>query len=253
MTIFSLSCNDRERRWVLAFFPSPGVRQPNLAKIYPIHVSKDSLPENFQADKNMSQPDIIQDHLLPTSKLLKCHGRICEKGFLGYQSLTHTACKPCQPCHLDESPKCHGSASRGIVKCQRCRGRGTCCVGGWWVYVGDFSVPKMKSNCSNLGCLTHAFPVQRLQNWWSLLFICGFTVCMLCCLVSGLPLRLPSTLLFQEVFAHTPGEHLEVYFWGMCNKHHWTSWRGFIRPIRIGCLLATAAFPGPWAKPVFID
>lgn len=130
MTIFSQFCNDRERRWVLAFLPSPGVRQPNLAKIYPIHVSKDSLPQNFQADKNMSQPDIIQDHLLPTSKLLKCHGRICEKGVLGYQSLTHTACKPC---HLDGSPKCHGNASRGIVKCQRCRGRGTCCVGGWWV------------------------------------------------------------------------------------------------------------------------
>ena len=65
------------------------VRQPNLAKIYPIHVSKASLPRKTTAQLT----DIIQDHLSPTSKLLKCHVRICGS-----------------PCHLDGSPKCHGNA-----------------------------------------------------------------------------------------------------------------------------------------------
>ena len=32
----------------------------------------------------------------------------------------------------------------------------------------------------------------------------------------------PKHIALSRTFAHTPGEHLEVYFWDMCNKHHWT-------------------------------
>lgn len=58
-------------------------------------------------------------------------------------------------------------------------------------------------------------PVQRLQNWWSSLFIFGFTVCMLCCLVSTLPSCLPSTLLFQEHLPTLP-ENILRYIFGTC-------------------------------------
>ena len=73
-------------------------------------------------------------------------------GQLSYQSLTHT--EHANLVILMGRQSAMATPAVASFKCQRCRGRGTCCVGG----VGDFSVPKMESNCSNLGSLTHENP-----------------------------------------------------------------------------------------------
>ena len=128
----------------------------------------------------------------PTSKLLKCHGRICEKGFwvINHWPTQHANLVILMGRRAMATP---AVASLSVNDAEAVAHFVSVADGSLWVTY--FPVPKMKSTCD----LWH-IPVQRHRDWWSLFFILWFAVCML--FSERLALVSP-TLLFQEHCPHS--------------------------------------------------